>query len=209
MKRLISHPAFAFALYGAVLTLWVLRLIFLTPFQSHLNGPWLWYSNIRLKWAFFVLPALGFVSRSSVQKPLNGLLMGFSLGLAYFGARFLLKLLMGHPQIDVSPLSQLLAHALGAPVAEELLFRGALLPMLARHHPFWRANLIASVMFVGIHYPGWIMFGWSFIHIVQDTLGVMFVGLVTGWLWQRTGALWASMAFHLSWNLSVEMLLAA
>jgi uncharacterized protein len=206
MQRSISHPAFAFALYGAVLTLWVLRLVLFNPLQNQPIQPWSQLFGIALKLAFFVVPALAFVPRSSVQRPARGLVIGFGLGLAYFGVSLLFRALTGNPRIDASALTGWWSQALGAAVPEELLFRGALLPLLARHHPFWRANLIASVMFLGIHVPGWISFGRSLEAIGQNAIGVMVVGLVTGWLWRRTGTLWAGMAFHLCWNLSFELL---
>ncbi len=206
MQRSISHPAFAFALYGAVLTLWVIRLVLFNPLQSQLGQPWSQFFGIALKLVFFVLPALGFVPRSSFRHPARGLGIGFGLGFAYFSGSFLFRALTGDPRIDASPLAHWWSQALGAAIPEELLFRGALLPMLARHHPFWRANLMASVMFLGIHVPGWITFGRSIAAIGQNTIGVMVVGLVAGWLWKRTGALWAGVAFHLCWNLSFEVL---
>ena len=70
------------------------------------------------------------------------------------------------------------------PVAEELIFRGVLLTWLAAHVPGWAAVLVTSLIFAAMH--------------VEPSIvaGTLFLGLVCGWLVQKSGSLWPAIAVH-------------
>lgn len=91
----------------------------------------------------------------------------------------------------------LLAVGIGAPVSEELLFRGFLLPALAkvRQIGFWGAALITTA-------------GWTLLHFSYSALGlaeVFTIGLVFCWLLRRFGSLWLVIGLHGLYN-SVQMI---
>lgn len=72
----------------------------------------------------------------------------------------------------------------GAPVMEELLFRGLLFRSLRGWMPFWPAAAASSLLFAVMH-------GYRVIPLVQLILGLFFCRL-----YERTGSLSASMVAH-------------
>lgn len=86
----------------------------------------------------------------------------------------------------------LVAVGIGAPVSEELMFRGFLLPALAkvRQLGFIGAALITTA-------------GWTLLHFSYSVLGlaeVFTIGLVFCWLMWRFGNLWLVMGLHAIYN---------
>jgi membrane protease YdiL (CAAX protease family) len=83
------------------------------------------------------------------------------------------------------------AVALGAPLAEEFVFRGQLFAALAQSRAGYSgATLITSAL-------------WSLLHITEPWLavGIIFMmGLALGTLLIRFGSLWVTMACHGIWN---------
>ncbi|MEZ5816872.1 MAG: CPBP family intramembrane glutamic endopeptidase [Hyphomicrobiaceae bacterium] len=89
-----------------------------------------------------------------------------------------------------APLAALLAVAVGAPLWEEMLFRGFLLAPLARPLGFWPAAVVVS----GV---------WTVLHIGYSVAGlaeVFLIGLYFSWLLRRTGSLWVPIACHGLYN---------
>jgi len=92
-----------------------------------------------------------------------------------------------------------LAVGIGAPVSEELLFRGFLLSALARWRGgFWPAALVANVVWTSFH------LGYSVAGLLEVFLG----GLFLSWLLWRSGNLWLPIIAHAATNLSFLALLA-
>ncbi|XP_059667153.1 uncharacterized protein LOC132312699 isoform X1 [Cornus florida] len=75
-----------------------------------------------------------------------------------------------------------------APVWEEIVFRGFLLPSLTRYMPVWCAILVSSVAFALAHFN------------VQRMLPLVFLGVVMGAVFARSRNLLASMLLHSLWN---------
>ncbi|MFV0366918.1 MAG: lysostaphin resistance A-like protein [Hyphomicrobiaceae bacterium] len=91
-----------------------------------------------------------------------------------------------------------LVIALGAPVMEELLFRGFLFPALAQTRIGLPGAAVASSA------------GWAALHVGYSILGlieVFAVGLYFSWLLVRTGSLRVPMFCHAAYNLAVVVLL--
>lgn len=108
-----------------------------------------------------------------------------------------LKTLM--PIIKFDPLwPALLVIGIGAPVSEELLFRGFLLPALARSRlGFIGAALLTTIAWAALH------FTYSIFGLVE----VFLIGLYFSWLVWRTGSLWVAMFCHAAYNSAVFLLL--
>lgn len=84
-----------------------------------------------------------------------------------------------------------LAVGLGAPISEELLFRGFLLSALARWGVgFWPAALVANMAWTSFH------IGYS----VAGLLEVFIGGLYISWLLWRSGNLWLPIIAHVATN---------
>jgi uncharacterized protein len=89
-----------------------------------------------------------------------------------------------------SPWLTLAAVGLGAPLWEELLFRGFLLAPLAAVIGFWPAAVIASA-------------AWTALHLNYSLAGlaeVMLIGLYFAWLLRRTGSVRVPIVCHAAYN---------
>jgi uncharacterized protein len=84
-----------------------------------------------------------------------------------------------------------LVVVVGAPLSEELLFRGFLLPALAKaRHGFTGAAFLSTA-------------GWTMLHFnysIPGLLEVFTIGLVFCWLVRRTGNLWLTICLHALYN---------
>lgn len=90
--------------------------------------------------------------------------------------------------------------ALGAPIAEEVIFRGQLFSALSQTR-------------LGVSGTAVITSGlWALLHMSEPWLsvGLIFVmGLVLGWLMYRFGSLWVVIACHAAWNAIYSLILFA
>lgn len=75
-----------------------------------------------------------------------------------------------------------------APVWEEIVFRGFLLPSLTKYMPVWCAILVSSVAFALAHFN------------VQTILPLIFLGVVMGVVFARSRNLLPTMLLHSLWN---------
>ncbi|KAL7183690.1 hypothetical protein ACSBR2_025969 [Camellia fascicularis] len=75
-----------------------------------------------------------------------------------------------------------------APVWEEIVFRGFLLPSLTRYMPVWCSILVSSIAFALAHFN------------LQRMLPLVFLGVVMGAIFARSRNLFASMLLHSLWN---------
>ncbi len=77
--------------------------------------------------------------------------------------------------------------------AEEFMFRGYLQITLARPLGFWRAAVVLSLLFAGVHYTnsGESLFG---------LLEVFLIAIVFCFTLWRTGALWFAVGYHAAWD---------
>lgn len=82
--------------------------------------------------------------------------------------------------------------AVAAPIFEELLFRGFLLPSLTRYLPVWGAVVASSFVFALAHLS------------LSEVLPLATLGMVLGIVYTRSRGLLASMLLHSLWN-SVTM----
>ncbi|MBD2018635.1 CPBP family intramembrane metalloprotease, partial [Leptolyngbya sp. FACHB-36] len=83
--------------------------------------------------------------------------------------------------------------AIAAPVFEEILFRGFLLPSLTRYLPMWGAIGLSGLIFAIAHLS------------LSEVLPLTVLGMVLGFVYVRSRNLLASMLLHSLWN-SVTLL---
>ena len=81
--------------------------------------------------------------------------------------------------------------ALGAPIAEELIFRGQLFSSLSQTRlGLSGTTLVTAALWAGLHFSEPML-----------SVGIIFImGLVFGWMMYRFGSLWLTMACHAAWN---------
>lgn len=99
-------------------------------------------------------------------------------------------------QSDAWPLAALAIGA-GAPLMEELTFRGFLQSALAQRLGFWPATLITTAAWTLLHW------GYSAAGMAE----VFLIGLYFSWLLWRTGSLWPALICHAVYNSSLVLLL--
>ncbi|KAM7525822.1 hypothetical protein LguiA_015724 [Lonicera macranthoides] len=75
-----------------------------------------------------------------------------------------------------------------APVWEEIIFRGFLLPSLTKYMPVWCSILVSSLAFALAHFN------------VQRMLPLIFLGVVIGVIYARSRNLFPSILLHSLWN---------
>lgn len=88
------------------------------------------------------------------------------------------------------PAAAFLAIAVGAPLWEEMLFRGFLFAPLVGPLGFWPAAVLVSGAWTALH------IGYS----VAGLAEVFMIGLFFAWLLRQTGSLWVPIACHASYN---------
>ena len=77
--------------------------------------------------------------------------------------------------------------AIGAPVSEELLFRGFMLPALSKSRiGFAGAAVVTTVLWMALHYT----------YSIFGLIEIFVIGLILSWALWRTGSLWAPIALH-------------
>lgn len=88
--------------------------------------------------------------------------------------------------------------AVGAPLSEEILFRGFLLPALAQTPlGFVGAAVVTSA--------GWTMLHWGY--SLSGMIEVFLMGLYLSWALWRTGSLWTTIACHGTYNFVMILVL--
>ena len=86
-----------------------------------------------------------------------------------------------------------LTAAIAAPLFEEVLFRGFLLPSLTRYIPVWGSIVASSLIFAAAHLS------------LSEVLPLTVLGAVLGFIYTRSRNLLAPMLLHSAWN-SVTMI---
>lgn len=89
---------------------------------------------------------------------------------------------------DALTFGMVLYSVILAPVAEELICRGVTLSQAKKVLPFWCANILQAFLFGVLH-----------MNMLQGTYA-FFLGLVMGYLCERTKNLYPSMLFHILFN---------
>lgn len=81
-----------------------------------------------------------------------------------------------------------LTAAVAAPLFEEILFRGFLLPSLTRYMPVWGAILLSSFIFASAHLS------------LSEVLPLTLLGAILAWVYTRSRNLLSPMLIHSLWN---------
>ena len=93
-----------------------------------------------------------------------------------------------------------LGVGLGAPLSEELLFRGFVLSALAKwRYGFWPAALLVNTAWTAFH------FGYSAVGMLEVFVG----GIYLSWLLWRSGSIWLPIICHAATNSVFLVILAA
>jgi hypothetical protein len=94
----------------------------------------------------------------------------------------------------------ILAGVFISPISEEILFRGFILNRLSESFSFWKANLIAALLFMLAHWPYWLSKNGFSLRVIKDSVNVFLLGCLFGWLMKKTNSLWPAIGAHIANN---------
>lgn len=123
---------------------------------------------------------------------------GTALGAGMISTGYVLMLIFGVATFEagnfvIGSFLAWLIFFLIQPFFEELLFRGYVLRLVERYFSTWTAIIISSILFGLVHAP-------NDNFSILGLLSIALSGLLMGWLFVRTGSLWAPTGLHFSWN---------
>ncbi len=207
----------AYRVYGLLMAVWIaawLLKVSLDPaapwFATSLGGFVYWTAAKIVIW---ILPAVWLIRASgrtvavvfNVSKWKRYLAWGGGIGLVIGLTAWAPKLAAGHPLFGSAPSLGLANALVVAPLFEEFLIRGAMMGALQLQMPFWRANLIAALMFLGLHLPGWYFMGSLGANLampIGGALSIFLLGLAFGYAAHRGGSVLAASVAHFLNNLA-------
>jgi uncharacterized protein len=206
-----------------VFVLWAVRAVYGYAYDASIASDTLraLFGNV-VKLLFWVVPALGFARWVRHSKP--GRYLGISVVptarqwlfswmvislfvLAIIG----IETLRGIKSLHISGTSfsitavGLLSYVV-SPTLEEILFRGLVLKELGTLMSGGLANLVTSLLFVGIHLPYWLSHGGVTAGLIANSLGIFVFSLVAGWLYLRSASVWPPVCAHIANNLVAAFL---
>lgn len=202
--------------------LWTLRATFFYRIDEAIasDSARLIYANV-VKFLLWVVPAFGFTFWARRAAPLKYLgfiplpstrkwLTSFMILGTYIGIITGFEMLANGKHFSIATFPPLtfavFLSAFISPLSEEILFRGLLLKEFSAHMKGWKANLLASLLFAGIHLPFWLSHNGVNMGVLANTVGVFIFSLVAGSLYLRTSSLWPPYVAHVINNLVAGLL---
>jgi len=163
--------AYAVVSIGIRLVVWVLPVVVYVRYVDGVDV--LTYLKLRQNWRRGVALGVGFGA------------IGLVLSVARFG--------VPHPNGQVLTWNNVLGTSVVIGLVEETPYRGFILRKLRERWGAWRAILASSLLFIGVHVPGWIA-----LHLLKpDVVAAVFVlGVVFSVLVLASGSLWSAIVVH-------------
>lgn len=174
-------------------------------------GSFLWWTIAKM--LMWILPAMRLLRRSgrtlketfNVENWKGVLAWGGGIGLVIALTGLIPAYLNGKPLLPTTWSIPLFSILFIAPTFEEFLARGALLGNLQEGLSFWMANVISSLMFVGMHMPGWYFMGTlagNMTRPVGGAFSIFLLGLGFGYAVHRGRSVMGGMLAHFLNNLA-------
>lgn len=210
---------------SAFFAVWTLRAVWFIRFDQsiHSSGTRVVFSTL-VKVLLWVIPAMLFAHWVRRQNSLGYLglsampdvktWMKSCLAIAAFCSVILsFEILVGQKSFSFGPRTAgdflvNFSFFMVSPFVEEIFFRGLVLNELSKSMRLVFSNLIASFLFVGIHFPYWISSGTGSREIASLSVGVFIFSLFAGWLYSFSKSVWPPTAAHMANNLLSAMIVA-
>jgi membrane protease YdiL (CAAX protease family) len=201
MKNKLAFTIYVFSFF----LVWTGYVLWVYPWMTTLGDNSLRYAlvNIGIRLVVWIIPVFLFLKYvDHVDDALDYLRLrsnwrrGVVVGIAFAIAILLGTILMrGLPDFHKVRFTwnSFLSTTLLIGVVEELPFRGLMLRKFEEQFDFWLANLFSSLLFLGIHLPGWIalhFFKW------QNVISVFLLGVLFSIVVKLTRSLWSSIIAH-------------
>lgn len=81
-----------------------------------------------------------------------------------------------------------------APIIEEIVFRGLILNKLKLSLPFFWANFLTAILFVLIHFPGWLIWGDGI--SLETSLSILLVSFIWGYMYKKSNSFLSPVLGH-------------
>ena len=185
-------------------SVWVVWVLAIYPRLVLLGERTLLYAlvNNSLRLVIWVLPVFLYLRYVDHVDPVAYLKLksnwkiGIIVGVAFTLVNFLLSAAAyGIPPFNSDALTwnSIIGTSFLIGFVEEIPFRGFVLQKLNERMSFWAANVISSLLFLLIHFPGWIA-----LHLYNtQTAAIIFVfGFVMAVLLRYTRSLWGPIVAH-------------
>lgn len=158
--------------------------------------------NIIFRLTIWVLPPFLLLRRVDHVNPLEYLklrrhwMRGVFVGIVFSAISFALTAWhMGLPHLHRSSITwnSILSTSILSGFIEEVPFRGLMLQKLRGRIGFWRSAVISSLLFAGIHVPGWILLGTlNFANVAS----IFVFGMILAIIFRYSKSLWAPIVSH-------------
>lgn len=159
-------------------------------------------TNITVRLLLWVIPVFLYLRYIDHVNPIaylklnqywkRGLLIGLALSLLNF-LGMLLRFGPPHPSMQYVTWNSILGTSILIGFIEEIPFRGFLFQKLQEKFPLWISNFISSLLFLGIHLPGWILLHtltWS------NVISIFVLGVLFALIFSLSKTLWSSIITH-------------
>ncbi|MFN8398755.1 MAG: CPBP family intramembrane glutamic endopeptidase [Anaerolineales bacterium] len=183
---------------------WAVYAIWIYPWKETLGNTTLLYAivNMAIRLLVWVLPVLLFLRYIDHVDPLEYLGLkqnwkkGVLVGVVFSIVNFFLSMLRfgaPHPSIESITWNSVLSTSIFIGFIEEIPFRGFILQKFESQFGFWMANLLSSLLFLGIHLPGWF-----FLHQfnIINAVSIFLFGALWAILFKYSKSLWSSIIAH-------------
>ena len=183
---------------------WIAWPFFIYPRLTALGQTTLTYAviNLGLRLVIWVAPVLLYLRYVDGVRPLDYLKLTRHVRRCLVVAAALTvvnvlgsMLRFGSPQLSMERVTwnSVLGTSCLVGFIEEIPYRGFMLQKFTERVGFWLANLLTSLLFLGIHLPGWMAF-----HAVSAGMAgtVFIIGAVLAIAFRYSGSLWAPILAH-------------
>jgi uncharacterized protein len=158
--------------------------------------------NIAFRLFLWVIPVFAYLRYIERVSPLaylklkqywkRGVVIGLGISVLNFFAT-MARVGAPHPKMHNVTWNSILSTSILIGFFEEIPFRGFILQKFEERTGFWKANLISSLLFLAIHFPGWISLR---LLTPQIAIAVFILGVVFAVLFHYSKSLWSAIVAH-------------
>ena len=199
-RRILPFIAYVILFFGV----WVVWVLEIYPALNTLGQRSLSYAlaNNALRLIIWVMPVFLYLKYIDRVDPIEFLKLrrywkrGVVVGLAFTAFNLVLNAVAyGIPAFnwEVLTWNSVIGTSFLIGFVEEIPFRGFILQKLQERMGFWPANILSSLLFLSIHFPGWIS-----LHLFNTTtaVAVFVIGFLMAVLFRYSKSLWAPIVAH-------------
>ena len=190
-----------------LVTIWTLYLLFLYDYISSIHLGYVLTSLCKV--SLFLLPILWITKLNGLRSVgisypnSNTFKIGFLVASIYLVVGTMLNIYVGGCSVMKLPdLRFWLFNFIISCLVEEIVFRGFIFQRLRSVSSFRLSAIISSILFLIIHFPGWIIFSMESWIVVS--ISIFILGIVLAYVKERTESVWACYIIHAFNNLAAH-----